>query len=217
MHLVREIVGILSDTNPSLENALIKTKVLLYRLGEKGYTDWINKELNGDSKEDEVPPYRVFSSAVMITATDGFTRRWTDMPAPLSHLDEDVRCDFQRKELRYSISALERFARSEGESLSSPIAPELSRMLGKPLSPGVVVEYAHCQISKAQLQGLLTQIRSRLLDFVLELDSRLPANASEHQVRHVSKEVHVGNLFNNAMFGPNTTIALRACGTPAAG
>lgn len=208
MDLVRDIVGILSDTRPNLENALIKTKVLLHRLGEKGYADWINKELNGYSNDDQVPAYRVIPSSVKITATDGFTRRWKDMPAALSHLDDDMRRSLERNELRQSISSLESLAHSEGDTLSKSIPPEAWGLLGKQLSSGVVVEFAHCEISKAQLQGALTQIRSRLLDFVLELDSKLPNNASDEEVRQVSKKLHVGNLLNNAMFGPNTTIVI---------
>ena len=208
MDLVRQIVEILSDTRPNLENALIKTKVLLHRLREQAYADWINKELNGYSKDDEVPDYRVIPSSVKITATDGFTRRWKDMPAPIGHLDEKTRRWLERNELRQSISSLESLAHSEGDMLTRPIPPEFWPKLGEKLSSGIVVDYAHCEMSKAQLQGVLTQIRSRLLDFVLELEAKLPRDASEEDVREISKKVHVGNLLNNAMFGSNTTIVI---------
>jgi hypothetical protein len=181
---------------------------LLHRLGEKGYADWINKELNGYYEDDQVPGYRVIPSSVKITATDGVTTRWNDIPAPIGHLDEKTRRSLERNELRQSISSLESLAHSEGHTLSRAIPPEMWGMLGEKLSSGIVVEYAHCEISKAQLQGVLTQIRSRLLDFVLELEAKLPRNASEEDVRRVSKELHVGNLLNNAMFGPNTTIVI---------
>lgn len=208
MDLVREIVEVLSDTRPNLENAFVKTKVLLHRLGERAYADWINKELNGYSKDDKVPDYRVIPSSVKITATDGFSRRWNDMPAPIGHLDKKTRDWLERNELRQSISSLESLAHSEGDSLSRNIPPEFWGKLGEKLSSGIVVEFAHCEISKAQLQGVLTQIRSRLLDFVLELEATLPRNASDEDVREITKKVHVGNLLNNAMFGPNTTIVI---------
>jgi hypothetical protein len=207
MDLVREIVEILSDTHPNLENALIKTKVLLHRLGEKVYADWINKELNGYSNDDQVPAYRVIQSSVKITVTDGYTR-WNDMPAAIRHLDEKIRFSLERNDLRQGISTLESLAHSEGNTLNRAIPPEMWGMLGEKLSSDIVVEYAQCEISKAQLQGILTQIRSRLLDFVLELEAKLPSNASEEDIRRVFKEVHVGNLLNNAMFGPNTTIVI---------
>lgn len=208
MSLVQEIIDILSGANPRLEDALVKTKVLLHRLGQKGYVDWVNRELNGYSENDEVPPYRTIPSSVKITATDGFTRRWNDMPASTSHLDEKIRLWLEESKLRQSISSLESLARSEGDTFSWDIPPNLWGQLAKPLNKGIHIEYARCVMSKAQLQGVITQIRSRLLDFLLELDAKLPNDASEADVKAISKTVSVGNLLNNAMFGPNTTIVI---------
>ena len=206
MNLVQEIEKVLSDTHPNLENAFIKTKVLLHRLGARDYVDWINKELNGYSEDDEVPSYRVTPSSVKITATDGFTRQWTDIPAPTIHLKKDVRKWVEQNEFRQSISSLESLAHSKGDTLTRPIPIEFWGMFSKGLSPGIRVENAHCETSKAQLQGVLTQIRSRLLDFVLELEAKIPPDASEEDLRTISKKENVGNLLNHAMFGSNTTI-----------
>lgn len=91
MNLIREIIDILSDSSPNLENALIKTKVLFHRLGEKTYVEWINKELNGYSTDDEVPSYRVVPSTPRIAVSDTVSRRWPDMLAPTSHLGDNVK------------------------------------------------------------------------------------------------------------------------------
>ena len=47
MKLVDEIIEILSSDNGILSNALIKTKVLLHKMGHKELVMWVNKELNG--------------------------------------------------------------------------------------------------------------------------------------------------------------------------
>lgn len=208
MELITQIIDILSDENPNLENALIKTKVLLHRLGEKDSVEWINRELNGYSFDDEVPEYRVIHSQPMITATDGLTRRWNDMPAVISHLSEKERNFLTRNEMRQSISGIEHLAHSEGNTLSRSLVPELWPKLSKGLSAGIHVEYAHCEISKSQILQIITIIRSRLLDFVLELEGRLPVNATSDDIKNLSKEIEAGNLLNNAMFGDNTTIIL---------
>jgi hypothetical protein len=70
---------------------------------------------------------------------------------------------------------------------------------GKQLASGIQVEHAHCEISKAELLGLLTKIRSRLLDFVLELESKLPNNPSEQDVRQ-SPNRFILLISSNAMF-----------------
>lgn len=208
MELISQIIDILSDEKPNLENALIKTKVLLHRLSEKKSVEWINRELNGYSDEDEVPEYRVINSQVKVTATDGYTRRWNDMPAVMSHLTDKEREYFTRNELRQSISGIEHLAHGEGSTLSRSIAPEFWPKLSKGLSSGIHVEYAHCEIAKSQILQIITIIRSRLLDFVLELEEKLPSDATPDEIKSISKEIGTGNLLNNAMFGDNTTIIL---------
>jgi len=208
MELISQIIDILSDEKPNLENALIKTKVLLHRLGEKESVEWINRELNGYSDEDEVPEYRVINSQVKVTATDGYTRRWNDMPAVMSHLTDKEIQYFTRNELRQSISGIEHLAHGEGCSLSRSIAPEFWPKLSKGLSAGIHVEYAHCEIVKSQILQITTIIRSRLLDFVLELEEKLPKDASPEEIKSISEEIGTKNLLNNTMFGDNTTIIL---------
>jgi len=208
MDLITQIIDILSDESPNLENALIKTKVLLHRLGEKESIEWINRELNGYGDEDEVPAYRIISSQPKVTATDGYTRRWNDMPAVTSHLSDELKDYFTRNEMRQSISGIEHLAKGEGDTLSKSIAPEFWPKLSKGLSPGIEVEYAHCEISKSQILQITTVIRSRLLDFVLELEEKLPKNASPDEMKNMSEKIGAGNLLNNAMFGDNTTIIL---------
>jgi len=208
MELITQIINILSDERPNLENALIKTKVLLHRLGEKESVEWINRELNGYDKEDEVPEYRVIHSQPKVTATDGYTRRWNDMPAVTSHLSDELKDFLTRNEMRQSISGIEHLAQGEGDTLSRSIAPEFWPKLSKGLSAGIEVEYAHCEISKSQVLQITTIIRSRLLDFVLELEEKLPNNATPDEIKNISEEIGTGSLLNNAMFGDNTTIIL---------
>jgi len=208
MELITQIIDILSDEKPSLENALIKTKVLLHRLGEKESVEWINRELNGYGDDDEVPEYRVIHSQPKVTATDGITRRWNDMPAVTSHLSDKQRDFLTRNEMRQSISGIEYLARGEGDTLSRSIAPEMWPKLSEGLSAGIQVEYAHCEIAKSQILQIITVIRSRLLDFVLELEEKFPSDATPDEIKSISEEIGTGNLLNNAMFGDNTTIIL---------
>lgn len=60
IRLVSDIVEILSGSHPDPEDALIKTKVLVSRLAESRYFEWVNKELTGYGKEDDAPDYRVY-------------------------------------------------------------------------------------------------------------------------------------------------------------
>jgi AbiTii len=43
--LLDDIITILSDQNGSLESALLKTKILMRKLGHKELVGWVNAEL----------------------------------------------------------------------------------------------------------------------------------------------------------------------------
>lgn len=70
MKLIDEIIGILSSNSGVLTEALIKTKVLLYKIGHKELVVWVNKELNGYSQSDELPDYRVIAAQVRVSAAN---------------------------------------------------------------------------------------------------------------------------------------------------
>ena len=47
MKLLNETIEILSSEKPSLTDALMKTKVILHKLGRRDLAEWVNLELNG--------------------------------------------------------------------------------------------------------------------------------------------------------------------------
>jgi len=84
---------------------------------------------------------------------------------------------------------------SRGENdLSHKTWPRLSKGLAR----GVQVQHAHCEITKSQLLQITTLIRSRLLDFVLQLEEKFPPDASPQEMKTLSEQVRrtmAGNDF----------------------
>lgn len=206
MQLIDELIEMLSSSDSSLEDALLKAKVLLYKLGEPGLAKWVDSELNGYKSGDEVPEYRVVTSRVLVNATDGITIRWNNFAAPLMHLDEELRTSLTRTTLGQSISAIEHLANGDAEAVSKHLPTELCHLISKGLAPGVFAESGYIEISKGSLLQITTQVRSRLLTFVLELSSRIPSDMPEASVKGKAKEINAQSLFHNAVFGGTTTI-----------
>lgn len=204
MKLIDEIIDILSSENTNLENALIKTKVLLHKMGEKELLTWINNEINGYSKKDNIPEYRIISTSVYGTATNGYTTRWENHRLPIGHLSKKIQKSLSIQEMNESISALEILSKSEN-TLSAPLPTEYCPSFAKGLSNGIYVESAYKQITQTQIIQILTQIRNRLLDFLLELSDRL-IESSDDDIKSQSKKIGTRELFNNTIFGDNTTI-----------
>ena len=205
MKLLNELVESLSGEQPSLTDALMKTKVLLHRLGRKELVGWVNLELTGYPENIPVPEYRILNVQVKGNVTNvAFT--YNDQLLPTAHLGDEIRLKLARYGARESISALEELARKATQGLSIPLAPEFYGLLGKPLSNDFQVQQAWRAIGQGQLAQILTQVRSRLLDFVLELSEKVGEEMTDEDIKRVGRSPDTASMFNNAIFGDNVTI-----------
>lgn len=203
MKLLDEIIADLSSDKPNLTNAFLKTKVLLHRLGKKDLIEWVNNEVNGYSEAAQLPPYRVVNAEVLANFGN-IAYQYTRHPIPLSHLDKEYREILETANLRQSLSVLEEFALVK--SIQSPIPIEANVILNKGLISGYKIQRAWCEISSTAITQVLTEVRSRLLDFILELNESLGGDMSDEEIRDVGSKLDTNRMFANAIFGDNTTI-----------
>lgn len=207
MKLIDEIVEILSSDEGKLTDALFKTKVLLHKIGHKELVEWMNHELNGYPDKNTIPPYRILSAQVLVNASNG---AWQidSHPIPLAHLEKDYRNVLETAKMDQSLAVLEKFTEKNSGHLRSPIPIEANGLLGKGLGNGYHISSAWCEIQLSGVVQILTQVRSRLLDFVLELNEKFDGEPDEEKVKELGSSIDAENLFNNAIFGDNTTIVV---------
>lgn len=206
MKLLNEIIELLSSDTPILNNALFKTKVLLHKLGEKDLVLWVNSELNGYDSIDNLPEYRILTGSVLGNISNG-AWRYTNLPLPISHLDKKLRKYLETIYVTQSMAVLESYAKDDS-GLKIQIAPELNPSLSKGFTGGYNVENAWIKHPAGSMLQVITEVRSRLLDFILALSERIPGELNEEQMKEKSKEIGTSDLFNNAVFGDNTTIVV---------
>ena len=113
----------------------------------------------------------------------------------------------EKKHLTQSIAVIENWSTSE-KDLAIVIAPELCGQLSKGLGNGYIVERAWGKHSAGALLQVVVEVRSRLLDLALQLSDRIPREPEVGQIKQVSKEAAVGEIFRNAVFGDNATIVV---------
>ena len=206
MKLLDEIVEILSDKDGSLTEALLKTKVLMHKIGHKELAEWVNDELNGYGDQKPVPPYRAINSRVVgVIQTMGMI--YYDQPLPTSHLTAELRKRLHENEMRESISVLEEFASKPKGHLFMPLPPDYYGLIGEAFEPGAWVAKAWIQMEPTQIMHGITEIRSRLLDFILGLQDKL-GNAKDEAVKEAAKNIDAPGMFQHAVFGDNTTIVV---------
>ncbi len=212
MRLIEEIIEILSSDKGKLSDALIKTKVLLHKIGQKELVEWVNNELNGYPNKDLVPPYRILSAQVLVNASN-MAYQVNSHPIPLGHLDKDYRNTLETAKIYQSLAVLEKWVEKDEGQLQSPIPMEANGLLEKGLANSYRIQRAWCEIQIADITQILIQVRSRLLDFVLELNEKLSGELNEEEVKARTDTFDAANLFNNTIFGDNTTILVGSSNT----
>lgn len=205
MQLLKDIVTLLSDKDGSLTDALLKTKVLMHRIGHKQLADWVNDELNGYGDDKPLPAYRVVGTR-LLGNVQNTAWRMDKYGLPTAHLPENVRKNLLEAQLRQSVGVLEQFAAKPDTRLSSPIPPEFNGLLGKPFENAWVTS-AWTQIEATQILSVLIEIRSRLLDFALNLQDQL-GDVAEDNMKEAAKGIDAAGMFASAVFGDNTTFVI---------
>lgn len=214
MRLLADTIEALSSERPVLTDTLIKTKVLLHRIGRKDLAEWVNSELNGYAETAAVPEYRVLRALIKGVVSNG-VYTYNDHPLPVLHLDEKMRQRYERIEMRQSISTIEELASKDTNGLCSPIPLEFNCFFNKALSNGYQVQRAWCAIGVGQLGEIKTQVRSRLLDFLLDLSERAGGDPTDEDMKRVGQSPETVSMFNHAIFGDNVTILVGNHSSPA--
>ena len=204
MKLLDEIVELLSSSAGSLTDALLKTKVLMHRIGQKELAAWVNAELQGYPGKATVPEYRIVPAMLVATLNSG-QRTIDNYMMPVGHLDEHLKKEFTQQGLRESIRVLEQYA-AQGAALRNPLPADLYQILGKTLQ-NAWVERAWIQMEATQVMNPLIEVRSRLLDFVLSLQGELD-NVEDDGVKEASASIDVPAMFHHLVMGDNATLVV---------
>ena len=178
---------------------------MLHKLGEKELCEWVDNELKGYKEEKSLPVYRKLHLTVKGNLSN-MAYRYTNQTLPLMHLTDEICEKLDTKYLRDSIAVIDQY--STQENLQISIAPEFYPLLSEGIDNSFKVESAWSMHSAGAMTQILTEVTTRLLDFVLELSEKFPNEMELNEMKTRSKEIGVSDLFNNAVFGDNATIVV---------
>lgn len=205
--LLDDIITALSDERESLSGILLKTKVFLHQIGKKDLAGWANHELNGYPDDASLPDYRRLPSHVKANVVS-IAWRYSSHPLPTAHLPDDIKERFLSGTITKPISVIEDWCAKDTGSIQRPIPMELNGLLGEKLEDGVHVEQAWSETPLSDVKNILAQVRSRLLDFLLELKDTVGDVQKPEEVKDRVSGVDTSGMFQSAIFGPNTTILI---------
>lgn len=205
MKIIDELISKISEQEISITDVLIRTKVLAFQLKNEKLKVWIDNELNGYESSNELPSYRILPCEIIGTISNGFQRA-SNYPIPLIGIDDDMKKQMKTVNLFQSISAIDiMLHKGDNAKMVVNIPPDMYGYLSRDFDNGFQIELARREISKTQIIQVLTSVKSKLLDFLLELNDSFGDENIENLSQGKEKEV-ITSLFNSSVFGNNTTI-----------
>jgi AbiTii len=216
MSLLHDIQNGATEDSVSLGSLLRKTKLLAARIGVKEISEWAERELSGYDDNEELPPYRgPFEATVLGDAVGIYGRELRNFPIPPMALSERVRDGFLFKlYFMQGVTELESLAASK-ETLRAPW-PSDAVAAFPILAEGGTVKIDSTMtwieiwkpIPYPTIIGVLDAIRTRLLDFTMQLGEEEPSVEREQRITDPERVERAANVFHTTVYANSANVAL---------
>jgi len=203
--MLDEIIKDLTDDTKPIHSILLRLKVLLADIDQPYLVQFVNHELNGYPPGVDLPEYRIVRGQIRGHVAS-MAWRMSDHQLPTFHLSDAERQLFERVEIRESLAVIAEMLTPKGKILAQSIPIEFNKRLGEALQHGVIIDTAWTSINPASMVNIDAQVRSRILDFLLEIRSVVGKGATDEQIKEKVEGADIKAAFRGAIFGDNTTI-----------
>jgi hypothetical protein len=174
MTLLREIQNAAIDNSVPLTTLLRKCKVLAARLGNEELKAWIDSELNGYESRESLPSYRVLRVNSKGHFSGPFQSGLRNADIPMTCLPENMRESLSHSYLMSPVAGLEVLVANPEGTLTEPWNPDIVAHFGGDIYENMNCMQAWKVIPKPAVVAALDTIRTRILNFVLEIETEAP-------------------------------------------
>jgi hypothetical protein len=202
MSLLRDIQAAAIDSTVPLTTLLRKCKVLAARLGNAEFKQWIEDELNGYKSADLLPAYRKLFVNSKGHFSGPYQSGLRNADIPLSCIPKEFRENLSQSHMMEPIAALEALVdKSASGTAIEPWNPDIVAYVGKDIYRGMNCMQAWKVIPLSAVVAALDGVRTRILNFVLEIEAEAPdAGEAELNSNPVPQE-KVHQIFNTYISG----------------
>lgn len=213
MSLLRQIQDAAIDSSVDLPTLLRKCKLLAARLGNEDFKQWVNNELVGYKRNEDLPEYRVLNvnSKGHFGGAFGYSLRNADIP--LSCVPKDFRKNLGHVYMMQPIAAIASLVSNKDTgTLHESWNPDFVAHFGQEIYEDMVCMQAWKVIPASSLVAALDSVRTRILNFVLEIEAENPAAGEaminekpvpQEAVQHIFHTYITGNVQNVATGSTN--------------
>lgn len=195
--LLTQIVDDLVNPQISLNDIFLKMQVVAFKLKNQAIKDWVSKELNG-YKDDETPDFRnvpalIFGNLIQdLFGSRVLQKRNTRII--INYASEETIKYLSYLQVKFSISEIEHYV-TNGQDIHFNVPYSMQVEISKTLSNLWHIEESWRVVPISYFVGILSTIKSKLLDFVMELNETL----GEGDISLLGQQQRVNDLFRNAI------------------
>ena len=202
MALLDDIIDAATDDRVPIGTLLRKCLVLEQQVKNEKFRSWVNQELNGYEKVEDLPNYRNFPAVSYGIFLGMMGRQLTNQPLSLHILNEQDRKIVATCPLMQPVAAYEARPEKDGDA-QLPWNPSLTVKYQQSFFPDsdMVLNRAWQLIPGSVLVGLVETVRNNVLRFALDLKDQLGPNMptvdklpSDNVDRSVVTNIYGGNI-----------------------
>src|ERR1035437_6855003 len=205
--MIDSIIEILTDPTQSLAGALLKTQVLASRLDNPELKNWVTNELKGYSDTSLLPEYRKAKANPKADIDDGMNYE-VNAPLPVTIFSRRTADLLIKFPIDKGVQSLEQTASGEyGDYLTKQFAEDFSAWLTREAQQNgqrINIHNVRMLIHVSELSQALGEIRTRLLELMLELEKQYP-NLEKDIKKDTFDKLHVNQKIIQIMSQVNIT------------
>lgn len=215
MSLLRQIQDAAINSSVDLPTLLRMCKVLAARLGSDDFKTWIDRELSGYDRKEDLPEYRVINVNSKGHFGGAFGSGLRNADIPLVCVPKELRESLGHSYIFQPVAAMAALvSKNESGTLQEPWNPDIVAHVGRDIYEHMVCMQAWKVIPATAFVAALDTIRTRVLNFVLEIEAANP-DAGESMpaekpippetVQHIFNTYITGNVQNLASGSTNVS------------
>lgn len=176
--IIEKLISNIGDGKMGAGDLLRNAKILAFNIDNVDFKKWIDKECNGYSENEELPPYRVIKTVLYGKIEQikglGSSLIYDKFLLPTSHLPSEQQDIINTWRCINPIGEIQSIIDNAGDNdLASPCPISVIPLVKKALYPNVNVNQVWREIQKYDLENVIESVKNRLLDFLLKLDKEM--------------------------------------------
>lgn len=165
-----------ADDSLALSGILMRARLIARRLKSPELNQWLKLELNGYPNSSDLPDYRVVYPRFFGHFNGAFGAATKNVPLSTANFPVEIRSIVSQFPIDQDVAYLEQLLASDTETYHNPqpgYVVEQFRQYSERIS-GQILNYVDGIFTKPVVVGILHQIRTRLLELLIELSDQYP-------------------------------------------